>query len=425
MTHSPKCIAVLGLGYVGLPLALHLSKHYTVIGIDKHTEKIAELQRGYDRMREASDAELAAAHVQYTSDPTRMREADIIIAAVPTPVDAHNVPDMSLVHGAAKVIGENLKRGAIVVFESTVYPGATEDECAPIIAKSSGFEYNKEFFLGYSPERINPGDRERTIDRVIKIVSGSTPQVAQTLKEVYGSIVHAGIHVAPSIRVAEAAKVIENIQRDLNIALVNELAVLFDRLGLNVHDVLAAAGTKWNFHKYEPGLVGGHCIGVDPYYLTYKAVEVGYNPEIILAGRRINDGMHSHYVQKIIKGLNATGVPTNRARVVVLGLTFKANCSDYRNSRATQLISELKSFGAHVMGIDPWLDAQTIRRFGCEPAAFADLATLQADAVIITVPHKEFAHIQADVAPVIVDIKGRLTSANASLHVAPTHALDH
>jgi UDP-N-acetyl-D-glucosamine/UDP-N-acetyl-D-galactosamine dehydrogenase len=405
--HKPT-IVILGLGYVGLPLAVHFSHHYRVIGLDINEKKIEELRASLDRMGEIATEELKRASIEYTTDPSKINEGDIIIAAVPTPVDDHNVPDLSPVHSAAHMIGKYIKKGAIAVFESTVYPGVTEEECVPIIEQESGLTFNTDFFAGYSPERINPGDKEHTIDKVMKIVSGSTPETAQRLKEVYGTIVTAGIHVAPSIHVAEAAKVIENIQRDINIALVNELAMLFDRLDINVHDVLAAAGTKWNFHRYTPGLVGGHCIGVDPYYLTYKAIEVNYHPNIILAGRRINDRMHSFYTQKLIKELNKKSIATNRARVAVLGLTFKENCSDYRNSRTKYLIKELKEYGVQLFGVDPWLSDDIIKQFGAVPATVERLAELGLDAVIITVPHEQFLALSYEDYPVVLDIKGKI-----------------
>jgi UDP-N-acetyl-D-galactosamine dehydrogenase len=411
-----KTIVVIGLGYVGLPLAVRLSHHFTTIGYDINTQKLEELARGHDAMGEVSREELATSRLEYTADPARIREGDIIITAVPTPVDDHNVPDLTPVIRASETIGKHLKQGAIVVFESTVYPGVTEEVCAPIIERESGFTYNKDFFMGYSPERANPGDKEHTVDKIVKIVSGSTPEVTQRLKEVYGAVVTAGIHVAPSIRVAEAAKVIENVQRDINIALVNELAVLFDKLGINIHDVLAAAGTKWNFHRYTPGLVGGHCIGVDPYYLTYKAIEVGHHPGMILAGRQINDDMHEFYVQKLIRGLNSEGIAVNKAIILILGLTFKENCNDYRNSRTRHLIRSLKAYGPRIVAIDPWLDEETIRQFGAEPGRLADLKALKANAVIITVPHRQFDGIDLHGIKVIVDIKGRRSTPTTRLY---------
>ncbi len=405
----------MGLGYVGLPLAVRFSKVYHTIGLDNNAKKIAELKVGHDSMREVTSEELAESNLEYTTDATKLRDADIIIVAVPTPVDDHNIPDLTPVIKATESVAKHCKSGVIIVFESTVYPGVTEDICAPLIEKASTTErplkFNETFFLGYSPERVNPGDKEHTIERIIKIVSGSTPEVAQKLKEVYGSIVHAGIHVAPSIRVAEAAKVIENVQRDINIALVNELAMLFERLGINVHDVLAAAGTKWNFHNYTPGLVGGHCIGVDPYYLTYKAIEVNYHPNIILAGRRINDRMHSFYVKKVVQELNKKGIPTNNATIAILGLTFKENCSDARNSRTEHLIHELHNYGPRIVGIDPWLTASEISGFHAEPGTLSELSKLKPDAIIITVPHTEFTNIDLSQVPVIIDIKGRRSTA--------------
>jgi len=409
MTQTTKpTIVVVGLGYVGLPLATQFAKRFRVIGYELDSQKVAELKQGFDRMHEVASEELKAVTIEYTVDPESISQGDIVIAAIPTPVDSHNIPDLSLVHNATATIGKHLKPGAIVVFESTVYPGVTEEQCVPILEEESGLKYNKDFFVGYSPERVNPGDKEHTIDKVKKIVSASTPQATQKLKEVYGAIVLAGIHVAPSIRVAEAAKVIENIQRDINIALVNELAVLFDRMDINVHDVLDAAATKWNFNRYTPGLVGGHCIGVDPYYLTHKAVEVNYHPEMILAGRRINDSMHSHYVGKLVQGLNLKGVATSKATVGVLGLTFKENCSDDRNSRVEHLIKELKGYGCRVLGIDPWLTAERIRHFGAEPLTLEDFGKQKLDAVVIAVPHKQFFGLDYSAIPVKLDIKGAI-----------------
>lgn len=425
-TNNKPVIAMVGLGYVGLPLAVRFSHHFTTIGFDINAKKIEELRSDFDRMDEVSEAELKAAKLDYTTDAHRLKEADIIIAAVPTPVDDHNVPDLAPVRRAAETIGKNLKRGAIVVFESTVYPGVTEEVCAAIIAQESSLTYNKDFFLGYSPERANPGDKDHTVDKIVKIVSGSTPDVAQRLKEVYGTVVTAGIHLAPSIKVAEAAKVIENVQRDINIALVNELAVLFDKMGLDIHDVLAAAGTKWNFHRYTPGLVGGHCIGVDPYYLTYKAIEVGHHPEMILSGRRTNDSMHHFYLDRLIKGLNQESVAVHDATIAVLGLTFKENCSDYRNSRTLHLLHGLNAYGPRVVAIDPWLDDATIRKFGAEPGKLENLTSLKPDAIIITVPHKEFATVDLRDVKVVVDIKGRRSTKNTSLHnPTPVEYIDH
>lgn len=406
--HTNPTVVVVGLGYVGLPLALHLSHHFRTIGLDMHKEKIEELQRGHDRMHEASTDELRAAKLEYTNDKSRIKEGDVVIAAVPTPVDEHNIPDLSPLDYVSHDIGKNLKRGSIVVYESTVYPGVTEDFCTPILEGESGFVANKDFFIGYSPERINPGDKEHTIDKIMKIVSGSTPSVAAELKRVYGSVVKAGIHVAPSIKVAEAAKVIENIQRDINIALTNELAMLFDRLDINVHDVLEAAGTKWNFHRYTPGLVGGHCIGVDPYYLTYKAVEVNYHPNIILAGRRVNDRMHSFYAKKLVAELNRKGIPTSKATVAVLGLTFKENCPDYRNSRSVYLVQELISYGCRVVGFDPWLNEKIVQEeFGCEYAPISSFAEQHFDGAVIVVPHDEFRALDLAHIPAVVDIKAK------------------
>lgn len=372
-------ICVVGLGYVGLPLAVMLSKTYTVHGFDVNEHKIRSLQRNCDPNNEVSSKELEQSSVTFTSDASVIGACDIIIVCVPTPIDKSNKPDLTYLKSASELIGKNLSAGTTVVFESTVYPGVTEDECVPVIAHYSGLIYNQDFYAGYSPERINPGDTTHTIDKIVKVVSGSTPGVLDTLCEIYGSFTQ--VHRAPTIRVAEAAKVIENIQRDLNIALVNELAIIFDKLNVNIYDVLEAAGTKWNFHKYTPGLVGGHCIGVDPYYLTYKAQMEGYIPEVILAGRRVNDTMHTFYAMKIVKRLIQNDVKLKGAKVALYGLTFKPNVPDFRNSRVKNLIDELESFGIHVYGVDPMLSKEIISTHFCEPLSG------NVDMSIITVQH--------------------------------------
>lgn len=342
-------IAVIGLGYVGLPLAVEFGKKYRTVGFDLSETKVRAYQEGFDPTGEVSAADLAAAtRLTCHTDPAVIGEADFIVVAVPTPVDIAHQPDFSPLVGASRSVGRHLKKGAIVVFESTVYPGATEEICVPIIEQESGMRWKEGFFVGYSPERINPGDKERTLTRIVKVVSGDTPETLQRVQEVYASIVTAGVHPASSIKVAEAAKVIENTQRDLNIALMNELAVIFHKIGIDTLEVLQAAGTKWNFLPFRPGLVGGHCIGVDPYYLTHKAEMLGYHSDVILAGRRINDGMGKYVAEQTVKQLIQAGHHIRGCDVVVLGLTFKENCPDLRNSKVIDVIRELESFGCRV-----------------------------------------------------------------------------
>ncbi len=384
-------IAVVGLGYVGLPLAVAFGKKYRTVGLDLSREKVAQYLQFNDPTGEVSREELMAATQLYcTTDPTALTEADFVIVAVPTPVgDAHQ-PDFSPLLSASEFVGRNLKPGATVVFESTVYPGATEEICIPVIEKFSGGQWKKDFFVGYSPERINPGDKERTLTKIVKVVSGDTPETLQRVTDVYGSIITAGVHPVASIKVAEAAKVIENTQRDLNIALMNELAIIFDRIGIDTLDVLKAAGTKWNFLPFRPGLVGGHCIGVDPYYLTHKADMLGYHPQVILAGRRINDGMGKFIAEQTIKHMVHNGVAIKGAPVIVLGLSFKENCPDLRNSRVIDVIDELQSYGIEVHVHDPVADAeQSIHEYGVELVAWADLP--KSAAIVAAVSHREYA----------------------------------
>ncbi|MFC0282344.1 nucleotide sugar dehydrogenase [Camelimonas abortus] len=363
--HLPP-IAVIGLGYVGLPLATAFGRIRPVIGFDINENRIAELQAGRDHTRETTPEELAAArHLRFTADPGELREARIYIVTAPTPVDAHKRPDLTALLRASDTVGRALKRGDIVIYESTVYPGATEEECVPALERASGLVFNVDFFVGYSPERINPGDRNRRLADVVKVTSGSTPETAETVDRLYRSVVAAGTYRAESIRVAEAAKVIENTQRDLNIALVNELAIIFHRMGLDTDAVLRAAGTKWNFLPFRPGLVGGHCIGVDPYYLTYKAEALGHHPEVILAGRRINDGMGAWVAGQMVKAMLKRNIAVNGARVLVLGLTFKENCPDLRNTRVIDVITELQDHGALVDVHDPLADpAAALKAYG-------------------------------------------------------------
>jgi UDP-N-acetyl-D-galactosamine dehydrogenase len=383
-------IAVVGLGYVGLPLAVEFGKKYRTIGFDLSSEKIACYKKHYDPTGEVSTEDLKAATLlEVSTDPSTLKEADFVVVAVPTPVDDAHQPDFSPLVGSSTSVGQNLKQGAIVVFESTVYPGATEDICIPIIEKESGKRWKQDFFVGYSPERINPGDKERTVTKIVKVVSGDTAETLAKVREIYGSVITAGVYPASSIKVAEAAKVIENTQRDLNIALMNELAIIFDRMGINTLEVLQAAGTKWNFLPFRPGLVGGHCIGVDPYYLTHKAQKLGYHPEVILAGRRINDGMGKFVAEKTIKQMVLNGHPVKDMPIIVLGLTFKEDCPDLRNSRVIDVIQELESYGAKVFVHDPVAEAKEARHeYGVDLVAWEDLP--KAAAIVLAVGHREY-----------------------------------
>lgn len=356
-------IAVIGLGYVGLPLAVEFAKKYKVTGLDINPSRIAELNNCYDRTLEVSSEELKHSEwLMFTSDINDIGEADVYIVTVPTPIDDYKRPDLTPLIKASETVGRVLKKGNIVVYESTVYPGCTEEECVPVLEKISGLKFNESFYCGYSPERINPGDKEHRVSTIKKIVSGSTPEAANALNVLYGSIITAGTHLAPSIKVAEAAKVIENTQRDINIAFVNELAKLFNLMNIDTNDVLEAAGTKWNFLPFKPGLVGGHCIGVDPYYLTHKAMKIGFNPEIILAGRRINDGMGAYVARQVIRQLIKKENRINNGNVLVLGITFKENCPDIRNSKVIDIINELNEYGCKVDVCDPWADPADVKK---------------------------------------------------------------
>lgn len=388
-------LAVVGLGYVGLPLAVALSQHMDVIGFDVNAARIAELAQGHDRTREVDDEKLKAAAVRYTGDPAALQEAAAIIVAVPTPIDDHRSPDLSPVVGATTTVGQNLTAGCVVVYESTVYPGLTEEICVPILERTSGLRYGRDFTVGYSPERINPGDKVHTLETITKIVAGSDQATADLLAQVYGSVVRAGIHRASSIKVAEAAKVIENTQRDLNIALMNELAVIFERLGIDTLEVLEAAGSKWNFLPFRPGLVGGHCIGVDPYYLTYKAEELGFHPEVILAGRRINDNMGKYVAECAVKRLIRRGRVISGARVGILGFTFKENVPDLRNTRVVDVVRELEDYGVHVLVSDAQADpAEAQREYGQTLVPLDALRNL--DALILAVGHAAYATLSPD-----------------------------
>lgn len=394
-------LAIIGLGYVGLPLAVEFGKKRPVVGFDIKPERIAELKSGTDHTLEVPSEELATAkHLTFTTSLDDLRACNCFIVTVPTPIDANKRPDLGALLGASETVGKVLKNGDIVIYESTVYPGATEEDCVPVLEKFSGLTYITTelpgspapvsgFYCGYSPERINPGDKQHRLPSIKKVTSGSTPEIAELVDALYRDIITAGTHKAPSIRVAEAAKVIENTQRDLNIALINELAIIFNKMGLNTEAVLQAAGTKWNFLPFRPGLVGGHCIGVDPYYLTHKAEAIGYHPEIILAGRRLNDGMGAYVVAQIVKAMARKRIHSDGARVLVMGLTFKENCPDLRNSRVIDIINELKTYNAQIDVYDPWIDvAEAQHEYGITPIAQPETGAY--DAIILAVAHREF-----------------------------------
>lgn len=384
-------IAVVGLGYVGLPLAVEFGKKYSTVGLDLSEEKVAAYRNFNDPTGEVSSADLrAATQLTCHTDPQVLRDADFIVVAVPTPVDEAHIPDFSPLVSSSTAVGKHIKKGAIVVYESTVYPGATEEVCIPLIEKHSGLKWKKDFFVGYSPERINPGDKERTVTKIVKVVSGDTPETLKTVSEVYGSIITAGVYPASSIKVAEAAKVIENTQRDLNIALMNELALIFNKIGIDTLEVLKAAGTKWNFLPFRPGLVGGHCIGVDPYYLTHKADMLGYHPQVILAGRRINDGMAAYVAQQTVKKIIQAGGAVKGSKVIVLGLTFKENCPDLRNSKVADVVKELQEFGCDVSVHDPLAaPSEAVHEYGITLTEWSELPG-NADAIVAAVSHTEY-----------------------------------
>jgi UDP-N-acetyl-D-galactosamine dehydrogenase len=384
-------VAVVGLGYVGLPLAVEFGKQFKTIGYDLSAAKVASYKKFFDPTGEVSSEALKAAKLlSMSTDPATIAAADLIIIAVPTPVDEGHIPDFSPLVGSSTTVGKYMKKGAVVVYESTVYPGATEEVCIPLLEKHSGMQWKKDFHVGYSPERVNPGDKERTITRIVKVVSGDDEKTAKFVHDMYAAVITAGVHKASSIKVAEAAKVIENTQRDLNIALMNELALIFDRIGIDTLEVLQAAGTKWNFLPFRPGLVGGHCIGVDPYYLTHKAEMLGYHPQVILAGRRINDGMAAWVAQQTVKQMIANDCHVKGARVIVLGLTFKENCPDLRNSKVADLVKELQSFGCEVAVHDPLGEpAEAKHEYGIELVKWNALPE-KADAIVAAVSHKEY-----------------------------------
>jgi UDP-N-acetyl-D-galactosamine dehydrogenase len=389
-------IGVIGLGYVGLPLAVEFGKHFPTVGFDVKAGRIAELKAGKDSTLEVTKQELKeSSQLAFTSELSDIKKCRVFIVTVPTPIDEYKRPDLTPLVKASESVGKVLKKGDVVVYESTVYPGCTEEVCVPILERESGLKFNTDFFAGYSPERINPGDKEHRLPTIKKVTSGSTPEVADFVDKLYGAIVTAGTHKASSIKVAEAAKVIENTQRDVNIALINELALIFNRLGIDTEEVLNAAGSKWNFLKFKPGLVGGHCIGVDPYYLTHKAQEIGYHPEMILAGRRLNDNMAIYVAGEIVKLMTQKRIHVNGARALVLGLTFKENCPDIRNSKVIDVIKELTKYGAKVDVHDPWADgAETKHEYGIRPTR--TLGRGNYDVAIVAVAHREFKELGAE-----------------------------
>jgi UDP-N-acetyl-D-galactosamine dehydrogenase len=408
MKNTEGTVAVVGLGYVGLPLAVSFAKHLKVVGFDINAKRVEELQQGTDRTGETFGGDLKSPNISFTTDPKALRACRYILVAVPTPVDKANVPDLESVISASRIVGENLSKGSLVIFESTVYPGVTEEVCLPVLEEKSGLRLG-DFKIGYSPERINPGDHEHTVDKIVKIVSGCDAETLEEVGALY-SLVAKSVYHAPNIATAEAAKVIENIQRDLNIALMNELSLIFSRLGLNTDEVLAAAGTKWNFHKYHPGLVGGHCIGVDPYYLTHRAQERGYHPQVILAGRQINDSMPIRVGEMVIKGLSQVGKPVKGATVLVLGLTFKENVPDIRNSKIHDTIRYLQDFGVRLIGCEPLLSPDTVRKhLGIENVSFDKVPSC--DCIVIANKHNAFRALTLDQLkakmnpPVLIDLK--------------------
>jgi len=406
-------IAVVGLGYVGLPLAVHLSEHFEIVGYDLKKDRIRELESGHDRTLEVSDQEMAKANIFYTDNPEELSRCRFLIVAVPTPIDDHRTPDLTPLRGASAAVGKHMTRGSCAVFESTVFPGATEDVCVPIMEKESGLKFGEDFTVGYSPERINPGDKVHTVENIVKIISGSDQATLELLAGVYGKVVRAGLHRASSIKVAEAAKVIENTQRDLNIALMNELAMIFDRIGIDTVEVLEAAGSKWNFLPFRPGIVGGHCIGIDPYYLTFKAESLGYHPEMILAGRRVNDSVGKFIAERTVKMLIGLGKQVRRAKIAVLGITFKENVPDLRNTKVVDIIDELRDYEINVLVHDPIADPEEAKKYyGIE------LQTLEAlqrvDGVIVAVMHdnyrelglSEIVRLCTEGASLVIDVKG-------------------
>ena len=417
-------VAIVGLGYVGLPLAVEFGKKYQTVGFDINANRISQLKAGHDTTMEVSDEELAEPKlISYTANVDELADCNVYIVTVPTPIDEHKQPDLTPLVSASKMLAQVVAQGDIVIYESTVYPGATEDVCIPEIEKHSGLVFNQDFYAGYSPERINPGDKEHRVTNILKVTSGSTPEIANFIDDLYASIITAGTYKASSIQVAEAAKVIENTQRDLNIALINELAVIFNKLNIDTEEVLKAAGTKWNFLPFRPGLVGGHCIGVDPYYLTHKAQAIGYNPEVILAGRRINDSMGGYVVSQLVKAMLKAKLAVSGANVLIMGLTFKENCPDVRNTKVVDIISELEEYDINLEVYDPWVDAQEAKsEYGVELINKPKAGYY--DAVIFAVAHNEFkvlsgADIRAMMKPehIIYDLKYMLDPEIADIRL--------
>jgi UDP-N-acetyl-D-galactosamine dehydrogenase len=414
-------IGVLGLGYVGLPLAVEFGKKYPTIGLDINDARVAELKAGQDSSLEVDPEELKQVpHLSYTSNLDDIKPCNVYVVTVPTPINEHKQPDLSPLVGASHALGKVLKQGDIAIFESTVYPGATEEVCVPIMEADSGLKFNQDFYVGYSPERINPGDKEHRLSTIKKVTSGSTPEVTDFVDELYRSIITAGTHKASSIKIAEAAKVIENTQRDVNIALINELALIFNRLGIDTLEVLEAAGSKWNFLPFRPGLVGGHCIGVDPYYLTHKAQSIGYQPEIILAGRRLNDGMGAYVVHSVVKMMMKRGIASNNSKALVLGLTFKENCPDLRNTRVVDIVAEFADYGTQVDVYDPWVSPEEAEHeYGLSP--ISELKEGEYDAVILAVAHREFQQMGAEKIRALCKENGVLFDVK---NVLPVDAVD-
>jgi len=418
--NKEKKIAVIGLGYVGLPLSVYLSRYFSVIGFDIQSERIKQLQNGIDHTREIDSKRLKQANLTFTDEPEYLSPCTIIIIAVPTPIDDARIPDMTPLCHASKISGQYMQKNSVIVYESTVYPGATEEVCVPILEKYSGLKFGQDFTVGYSPERINPGDRERTLDKITKVVSGSDSATLDLLTNIYGQVVLAGIHQAPSIKVAEAAKVIENTQRDINIALMNELSMIFNRMNINTQDVLKAACTKWNFLPFHPGLVGGHCIGVDPYYLTFKAESLGYHPEMILAGRRVNDSMGKYIAERTVKMIIATGKAVLDGQVAVLGLTFKENVPDLRNTKVIDIVQELKEYGLRVYVHDPYAEETEAKdHLNLSLTKLSEIPKV--NAVIIAVKHQEYldmgleniSRLCISECPLVIDVKNAFDSKNA------------
>lgn len=389
-------IALIGLGYVGLPLAVEFGKHYQTVGFDINHARVAELDGGFDSTFEVENDELAQANLlSFTTNSSNISDCEVFIVTVPTPIDKHNRPDLTPLEKSSATIGKLLKKGDVVIYESTVYPGATEEVCVPILESESGLKFNEDFFCGYSPERINPGDKEHRVTTIKKVTSGSTPEAAEKVDQLYKSIITAGTFKASSIKVAEAAKVIENTQRDVNIALINELALIFNKLQIDTEEVLKAAGTKWNFLPFRPGLVGGHCIGVDPYYLTHKATEVGYNPEMILAGRRLNDSMGVYVADQVTRLMTKKRIHVVDANILIMGLTFKENCPDLRNTRVVDLVAEFENFNCNVDVFDPWINKEDAKHeYGISP--IEQPKKDQYDAIVLAVAHNEFIELGAD-----------------------------